>query len=197
MTKGNIKSKKGFTIIEVVLVLAIAGLIFLMVFIALPALQRSQRNTARQADLSRILTAVNTYATNNKGRLPFPAAANINNLVRRYIDPTCSATVNFTSQRAANACDGDQLRDPDGALYFFVQITAGNVDANNVVQQFPDTGGRVNHTIYYITNATCGTLERSVRLGTTGTAYNAANSRQVALFMILEGGAVTCVSTDG
>ena len=35
----------GFTIIEVVLVLAIAGLIFLMVFIALPVLQRSQRDT--------------------------------------------------------------------------------------------------------------------------------------------------------
>ena len=32
------QTKKGFTIIEVVLVLAIAGLIFLMVFIALPAL---------------------------------------------------------------------------------------------------------------------------------------------------------------
>ena len=38
--KANLKSqtKKAFTIIEVVLVLAIAGLIFLMVFIALPAL---------------------------------------------------------------------------------------------------------------------------------------------------------------
>ena len=34
----NKQTKKGFTIIEVVLVLAIAGLIFLMVFIALPAL---------------------------------------------------------------------------------------------------------------------------------------------------------------
>ncbi|MBQ6130136.1 type II secretion system protein, partial [Candidatus Saccharibacteria bacterium] len=33
------KSYKGFTIIEVVLVLAIAGLIFLMVFIALPNMQ--------------------------------------------------------------------------------------------------------------------------------------------------------------
>ena len=40
-------SKKGFTIIEVVLVLAIGGLIFLMVFIALPALQRSQRDAQR------------------------------------------------------------------------------------------------------------------------------------------------------
>ncbi|MBP9552373.1 type II secretion system protein [Candidatus Saccharibacteria bacterium] len=34
----NNQTKKAFTIIEVVLVLAIAGLIFLMVFIALPAL---------------------------------------------------------------------------------------------------------------------------------------------------------------
>lgn len=45
---------KGFTIIEVVLVLAIAGLIFLMVFIALPALQRSQRNTRRREDMARL-----------------------------------------------------------------------------------------------------------------------------------------------
>ena len=37
------KSKKGFTIIEVVLVLAIAGLIFLMVFIALPAQYAARR----------------------------------------------------------------------------------------------------------------------------------------------------------
>lgn len=40
--------KNGFTIIEVVLVLAVAGLIFLMIFLALPALQRSQRDTQRK-----------------------------------------------------------------------------------------------------------------------------------------------------
>ena len=39
--------KTGFTLIEVVLVLAVAGLIFLMVFLALPALQRSQRDTRK------------------------------------------------------------------------------------------------------------------------------------------------------
>ena len=47
MTKQQIKDR-GFTIIEVVLVLAIAALIFLMVFIALPALQASQRDTGVQ-----------------------------------------------------------------------------------------------------------------------------------------------------
>ena len=62
----NIKTKKGFTIIEVVLVLAIAGLIFLMVFVALPQLQRSQRDTQRRQDLSRVVTALVQYQTNNR-----------------------------------------------------------------------------------------------------------------------------------
>ena len=70
MTKENIKSKKGFTIIEVVLVLAIAGLIFLMVFIALPALQRSQRDTQRRDDMARFLSQLNQYQANNKGNVP-------------------------------------------------------------------------------------------------------------------------------
>ena len=70
MTKENIKAKKGFTIIEVVLVLAIAGLIFLMVFVALPALQRSQRDTQRRDDFARLATAITQYQTNNNGKVP-------------------------------------------------------------------------------------------------------------------------------
>lgn len=62
--------KGGFTIIEVVLVLAIAGLIFLMVFIALPALQRSQRDTQRRDDVGRAISQLTSYATNNRGQLP-------------------------------------------------------------------------------------------------------------------------------
>ena len=70
MNRKNINSKEGFTIIEVVLVLAIAGLIFLMVFIALPALQRSQRDTQRRDDMARFLSQLNQYQANNSGRVP-------------------------------------------------------------------------------------------------------------------------------
>lgn len=63
-------NKKGFTIIEVVLVLAIAGLIFMMVFLALPALQRNQRDTQRKNDLSRVIAAVNNYTAGNRGSIP-------------------------------------------------------------------------------------------------------------------------------
>ena len=68
--KANLKSqtKKAFTIIEVVLVLAIAGLIFLMVFIALPALQRNQRDTQRKNDMSRILSQLKVYQSNSRGQ---------------------------------------------------------------------------------------------------------------------------------
>ena len=66
----NDTPRPGFTIIEVVLVLAIAGLIFLMVFIALPALQKSQRDTQRREDYSALSSAMTTYMTNHNGSLP-------------------------------------------------------------------------------------------------------------------------------
>ena len=70
-----VKQNKGFTIIEVVLVLAIAGLIFLMVFVALPALQAGQRDTARKNDAGSVITAVNSFSANNRGGFPTSAAA--------------------------------------------------------------------------------------------------------------------------
>ncbi len=66
---------RGFTIIEVVLVLAIAGLIFLMVFIALPALQRGQRDTSRKSDAGIVSSAITGYTSNNRGA--FPSTTNL------------------------------------------------------------------------------------------------------------------------
>lgn len=68
INKNQNLTKKGFTIIEVVLVLAIAGLIFLMVFLALPALQRSQRDAQRKQDIAMVVTALHNWKANNKGR---------------------------------------------------------------------------------------------------------------------------------
>ena len=66
LNKNQNLTKKGFTIIEVVLVLAIAGLIFLMVFLALPALQRSQRDAQRKQDVAMVVTAMHNWKANNK-----------------------------------------------------------------------------------------------------------------------------------
>src|ERR1700693_4689124 len=65
------KSKEqGFTIIEVLIVLAIAGFIFLIVFLAVPALQRNARNTQRNNDVAGIVGAYNEWVNNNGGTPP-------------------------------------------------------------------------------------------------------------------------------
>ncbi len=71
----GLSQSNGFTIIEVVLVLAIAALIFLMVFIALPALQRNQRDTARKTVLGKVTASVTSYQSNNRGNSPTSVTA--------------------------------------------------------------------------------------------------------------------------
>lgn len=79
MLKNLKKRSQGFTIIEVLIVLAIAGLILLIVFLAVPALQRNNRNTQRRSDVSNMLSAANEYMTNNNGNVPTTAAQIDNN----------------------------------------------------------------------------------------------------------------------
>ena len=109
MLKTN---KKGFTIIEVVLVLAIAGLIFLMVFIALPALQRSQRDSQRRQDVSKVMSQLQSYQTNNRGSIPANhTALNNTNFSDNYLkrsagefkDPQTGNDYTFTNNTPSTA----------------------------------------------------------------------------------------------
>lgn len=95
---------KGFTIIEVVLVLAIAGLIFLMVFIALPALQSGQRDTARKTDVGSVASAVTTYASNNRGQ--FPTTATLPSYATNVSTNTTTLTVGAYGP-TTSVIDGD------------------------------------------------------------------------------------------
>jgi prepilin-type N-terminal cleavage/methylation domain-containing protein len=72
MTKKN--KQRGFTIIEVALVLAVAALIFLVVFLAVPALQRNQRDDARKRDVSNVVQAVVNSVANRNAQLITGAA---------------------------------------------------------------------------------------------------------------------------
>lgn len=83
------KRAEGFTIIEVMIVLAIAGLIMVIVFIAVPQLQRNQRDNARQNIANRVKAELETYAGNNQGQYPFTPTGNSTgdwpDFVGRYI----------------------------------------------------------------------------------------------------------------
>ncbi|HEY1064063.1 MAG TPA: type II secretion system protein [Candidatus Saccharimonadales bacterium] len=73
LQKVKQQKQEGFTIIEVLIVLAIAGLIMLVVFMAVPALQRNSRNTQRKNDVSSLLGAVNEFTSNSNGSMPVAA----------------------------------------------------------------------------------------------------------------------------
>ena len=85
MSKHVGTNKKGFTIIEVVLVLAIAGLIFLIVFLAVPALQRARRDTQRKNDVGRFIAQLEQYAGNNNGDYP-NSQIKTNQFITDYMD---------------------------------------------------------------------------------------------------------------
>ena len=74
MLRNLKKNQSGFTIIEVLIVLAIAGLIMVAVFTAVPALQRNGTNTTKRGDASKVLGAVAEFVSNNNGRVPSLAA---------------------------------------------------------------------------------------------------------------------------
>lgn len=121
--------RKGFTIIEVVLVLAIAGLIFLMVFVAFPALQRSQRDTQRRDDMARFMSQLTQYQSNNNGNIPSDYDKFIANYLRvggdAFEDPSSGegyTTVTKVCGENGVTCSNETLTgDPDGVIHVWVK----------------------------------------------------------------------------
>lgn len=159
-------NKKGFTIIEVVLVLAIAGLIFMMVFLALPALQRSQRDAQRKSDLGRIQAAINSYQSSHRGRLP--ETSGWNTFVKDYVSTEHS----------------DEFIDPSGAPDGSSSKTYDLVSKNDdtLSGSFKDNQNR----IYYAVGTKCS--EDGAKI-----VSNQGN-RKVAFRMRLENGGWHCVN---
>ncbi len=141
------KVKKGFTIIEVMIVLAIAGLIMLIVLIAIPQLQRNQRNSARKDIAGRVKTEIDNYAANNNGAAP--DATTLAGFNTRYLtgvninDPresttfapvistqtnTNGAVVGRLDYRLGYVCNGEAIVAGGGRQYaLFTQLEGGAI----------------------------------------------------------------------
>lgn len=193
MTKTNIKAKKGFTIIEVVLVLAIAGLIFLMVFIALPALQRSQKDSQRQNDYSLLSSAITSYSSSNGGRLYKLAGATsaTGSATKTYDAVQAARYINKNGDRGTGSGITDANRyyavDPDGREYNLVVSTFDKFTADLATTASTGgtyNGGRGTTTVYVVLTADCS--------GTNANGGNkpakVASSRSFAVYGFMEGG---------
>lgn len=172
MTKNNIKSKSGFTIIEVVLVLAIAGLIFLMVFIAFPGLQRSQRDTQRRNDLANLATRIIDYQTNNRNQVPSTATSSTEwndfkaHYFSEYVDP-----------------DGNAYKIiPKGSLASGFDTTSETSSLTWENNLMTDTDNTKYHQILVWSNAHCEGEK----------AVFDASPRKVAFLYVLEAGNIYC-----
>jgi prepilin-type N-terminal cleavage/methylation domain-containing protein len=85
LLKSVKQSKSGFTIVEIMVVLAIGALILLMIFIIVPSVQRTSQNDQKRQDIGIIQAALTQYlnsqvSTASQGVLPgagcVPSACN-------------------------------------------------------------------------------------------------------------------------
>lgn len=187
--KEGAQKRVGFTIIEVSLVLAIAGLIFMMVFIAFPTLQRNQRDTKRREDLSEFATAIQTYQLNNRGALPTTGdtATSVTGSSSIYSDTTLARNswAGFYRDYLPNP-----FTDPAGTPYSLtavncgatVGVTCNNAAAMSAIEGLSTEAGK--YTIVVLAKATC---DRENAVGVN-------NPRKLAILYKLEGGGIYCNS---
>ncbi len=155
----------------------------------------SERNTQREDDLARVITAINNYQANNNGKTPFRSGTNpttadtLSGFVTRYIDRTCSgATAAPTTVKSPNvtfsSC-GAEFSDPLGGSYYVSyggdaeSIAEGGLDVSETIPKTDD--GLYGFTGY--SYASCGDGAKIVK---------GAGVRDVAVFMRLEGGDIVC-----
>lgn len=140
-------TKKGFTIIEVVLVLAIAGLIFLMVFVALPALQRNQRDTQRKDDYATLQSLIISKYSEN-GTVP-----------------TGAAVTSLDDGIGKRDTDGHG-RDPQNNVY---DISAAGATGTINISSTPYSNATTAGRIVYIPSAECNSAGTPTRNSNTNT----------------------------
>lgn len=140
------QKQEGFTIIEVLIVLAIAGLIMMVVFLAVPNLQRNSRNTQRKSDVSAIVGGMSEYVNNNAGQLPTTCTAGsctsqtwLQNAKLSQYDPSSIAFSNVTTARTSAptaATTADQVLIYNYAKCNGMTITNTNATARSIAASY-------------------------------------------------------------
>ncbi len=105
--------RRGFSLIEITIVLAIAGLIIALVFMAAGNAQRNGRDTTRRADTQKLATAIEQWAANNNGKLPDNGDV---------FDPTKPIGL-FQS----GYLDANKFKDPSAGVRYSVLLQDGTV----------------------------------------------------------------------
>ena len=182
MKKGETRISRGFTIVEVALVIAVAGLIFIMVFLAVPALRASERDTERREDITFLLESIKKYQTNNRGTLPSDTEERIERTgdsLKEFKDK--SGWAGFYGKYL-----GESYIDPSGNYYILdVRKCGDNAPEDKGCTKGNDEIGSMDYTLYIFTSAKCDGSD----------AVKSSNPRKVAVRYRLKGSGIFCQST--
>ncbi|HSW79441.1 MAG TPA: type II secretion system protein [Candidatus Saccharimonadales bacterium] len=187
MQSNNLRWARGFTIIEVLIVLAIAGLIMIIVFLAVPSLQRSSRNTQRKHDASLITATLADFKT------AYPSL---------WLNRIQNDNGELTSVDIMN--NSDTSKYPQIKLGFYVG-TGASIDApanmaNNIYINTPNTlattktpavvNTSTTPDINHITTNTMAIFSGE-NCNSAGNAAGSLQSNAIALFYAVEDGSPT------
>jgi prepilin-type N-terminal cleavage/methylation domain-containing protein len=145
------KSKsEGFTIIEVMIVLAIAGLIILIVLLAVPALQRNSRNTAIKNDAAAVAGAISEFNSNNDGAKPNAAGSDLaSGSVTLNNASGAKAVAKVQASTAYSDADAVAATTPvAGQLYVFFGAKCPTGLAGNATAVTPVTNNRGSVVVF-------------------------------------------------
>lgn len=119
-------NKNGFTLIEVVLVLAIGGLIFLLAFLAFRQASINRRDTQRRSDAGRFISEVANYSGDANGKLPGQTGAlSVDQFQTTYMGSTWKdpADNNYKAAASENNATASTVGQNGNDYYYF---KAGN-----------------------------------------------------------------------
>ena len=109
---GRQINRKGFTLIEVVLVLAIGGLIFLLAFIAFQQVSTNRRDTQRRSDAARVVAELQNYKSDANQFPETPSTP--------FLSAAASPASPEFEKFVGNYLGGENFKDPQGSRYLWL-----------------------------------------------------------------------------
>lgn len=167
--------------------LAIAGVIFASILLAVPGLHRSSRNSVRRSVAARLSSELENYFANNEGRYPF---AGLNGSYQKCQDvssPGAGYCNDWLSRYISGKIDiSDPSSGTDSTIYIALDPDASTLPNAAIGGQSPGSGGLGN--IFIVVGAQCGTS------GTlTPTLTGTASSKQFAIATNIEDSGYFCI----
>ncbi len=149
--KKILSNQKGFTLIEILLVVAAIAILAGIVIVAInPAKQLGDtRNASRNSAVNTILSAVNQYAVDNNGILPAGITATSTEICSSSVaTSSCTGLVDLSvltlnGKYLTAIPDEPQKTNANGAGYMISKNSSGRI---TVTAQYPESGATISVT---------------------------------------------------